>query len=203
MAEAAWELVDVSLWNSEVEMLSRYFFVDSTGLLTAADLNTSYQANALSPLCGIQSTECVHHSVRIRPAYPAVGLTVSFPINPAVGGSKTGNAAPPFATISMQIVPGATVTPTGSPVSNYIKRGGKHIGGLPISYFDGQGVYNGTADDEVANYWASFADMLADGFQYVIARTNNTGLLLAQAPASSYVINAVGTQTTRKVGRGA
>jgi len=203
VAATIYELVDVALWNSEVEMLTRYYFEDSTGALDPGDLNTSYQAHGLVGLTGIQSTECVHHSVRIRPVYPSVALTISHPINPAVGGAKTGNAAPPFATISMQIVPGPTLTPLGGVAAPYIKRGGKHVGGLPISYFDGQGVYNGSADDEVASYWTELGLMVEDGWQYVIARTNSNGLVLARAVAANYVINAVGTQTTRKVGRGA
>lgn len=202
MPYIAWELVDHATMTGQ-EQITRYYFVDPTGLGTSAGLNAAYQDVILPLLAACQVDQVVHDSVTIRQVFPSLELGTVYPISPTVPGTQTAAAVPGPVTYSLQLVPGPTTDFTGTTVTPYIKRGGKHIGGVSFSYIEDDGGYAGGNDAAVQAFGNILIPPATTPYGCAIV-TRESG----EVPTKlAFVLNAIprslGTQTTRKVGRGA
>lgn len=203
MASAFYDVVLQGSIASQ-ETISRFGIWDSSGVSTKAAINVAVVASLLPSFRGTSADQHFYQSVRIRQVYPTPDLAQTFPITPNLPGTAGDDAASTVSTSSLQLVPGPSFDMTGGPITNYIRRGGKHLPAPLNSWFDVAGAWNGTGNAAVATLGAALVDPLDSmaPLEPVILRyTGETPT--AYARIAAYVVRGGGSQVTRKVGRGA
>lgn len=202
MAGKMWELIDSGTYLGQ-QALIRYHFWNADGAGVPSDLNTDYQTDVLPTLASIETTDYVHTSIIIKQVNPTVQLQHEYGINPAVAGSNGSNSAPGSTTYSVKWTIGDTVWLIGSPDSHYIRRGGKHLGGVGQNDIDGNTITSSGIVTGIGTYVAALLALIGSNWQLVVAHQPPAVAHVGQpvtkyAVVTGYVLEGVGSQVSRK-----
>ncbi len=194
-----WQLTDTQSLLNQVVLNVYYYRVTSvTGLTQAAydDFLQWFITNVLTPVKGIQAAQLVHTNLSVRNLSNAVDF-VDLPINTAGGVNSTAQEVlPPNITHTFRLVRESLVT----------RNGYKRFSGV----VDGQ-ISGGVSALVAASYnpinTALAADWVDQGFTLAEPIIPKRPLL---TPAGAYLYSSIGgcqyrgigTQNTRKIGRG-
>lgn len=132
MPAKIYEIVSHGTFQGQ-QVLNRWHFFDSDGVADPATLCLDFTNGVLNPLLPMLNTGFQWNSLTYQQIYPTMQLQVGYAVGyPRVGGNAGAAAANSLA-VSVRYNLGVTVNLDGSPVTKYIKRGGKRLGGLTVA----------------------------------------------------------------------
>lgn len=170
-----------------------YELLSGTG--TAEDLAITWEAEILPQLASATANDNNFVSIEARSRINPTDFHILSPLSPD-SGTVTSDALPPFCTASIQL----------NRTRTDVRNGAKRFCGVPEGH-QNNGVFVPTA----AAIWQNFADLLVQAlvsstgasYQYFYdAKQRGTGLELQVFPETAQLNVNVGSQNSRKIGRG-
>jgi hypothetical protein len=212
------ELLDVQIMGGQ-ECLTRFHYLDADGVADEAVLVADYITDVLPVVTPMQTLAVQHVAIRHRQVYPTAMLLQETPVSPTSQGTNTSQIGPDYGSISIKFGIGDTTYLTGG-VPPHIRKGGKHLPGLPANQAENT-LLGGSWSTMVAAWFAEAQDPGTDPWQLVVASfeltrshsVNTTTVrtvtkatysptVTKYAPVLSAVGASASTQNTRKQLRG-
>lgn len=190
--------------TSGQQFVERYFWLDAEDTGDQGDLVDDIIATLMPLRKVFMGVDARFTHIRARQVYPTLALAVEYSAGLPVVGTVAEDSLPVFATYSVQWVLGPSTNPLGSSATPYIRRGGKHLVAPTTSANAGDGSYNGSFNTQINAYIAGVLSAVNFApYVFVVARQPSGEPVSVISRPSAGIIHGFGTQTTRKVGRGA
>jgi hypothetical protein len=201
-----YELIDKGSAVSQLTLV-RYHFVDPTGVADPEVLRSDYVTDVLPHLCAATAAGYSHTSTILRKVYPTAELQSEAAISPVQVGARSSNIDSTANTYRVKWTIGATTYLVAESPPVHIKRGGKHIGGCADGDFTLNNITSSTVTAALNAWITALLAVTSDSWLLCVASFYDNvhtkhETVQKYALVTGGIIGPVGTQNTRKPGRG-